>query len=111
MAKILDLNSAFGPTMELVLCDKDRTHLTLTTPTEGMVDELKVLDLKRMAAGDREAVESIYDLAARLINRNREGVKVTGKTLRSRYGMSLWHMVAFFEGYLDFINEVGAAKN
>lgn len=114
MAKVLDLNTIYGPTMELTLCDKDRTTLTLTTPTEGLVDELKALtpdQLRRMEKGDKEAVESIYDLAARIISRNRDGVKVTSKTLRGRYAMTLWHLLAFFEGYLEFINEASAAKN
>lgn len=114
MSRVLDLNTVKRPTLDLTLQDVDRTTLRLTTPTEALVDELKGLkaeDLENLKTGDREAVENIYDLAARLISCNREFIKITGDELQGKYRMDLETAAIFFVAYLDFINEVGNQKN
>ena len=88
MARVLDLNTVKRPTLELTLQDTERTTLRLTTPTEALVDELKNLsteELQKLQTGDREAVETIYSLAARLISCNRDFVDVTAEELRGKY--------------------------
>ena len=114
MARVLDLNTVKRPTLELTLQDTERTTLRLTTPTEALVDELKNLsteELQKLQTGDREAVETIYSLAARLISCNRDFVDVTAEELRGKYRMDLETAAIFFAAYLDFINEVGNQKN
>lgn len=114
MARVLDLNTVKRPTLDLTLQDTERTTLRLTTPTEALVDELKNLtteDLQKLQTGDREAVETIYSLAARLISCNRDFVEVTAEELRGKYRMDLETAAIFFVAYLDFITEVGNQKN
>lgn len=114
MAKVLDFNTVERPTLELVMQDAERTHIEVSTPTEGLVEELAALAPQLetvLQAKDAESIRVIYDLAARLINCNRNYVKVTPEELRNRYRMNFESLVIFFGAYVDFINEVTNAKN
>ncbi len=113
MGKVLDLNSVQRPTLDLTLMDDNKTMLRLGMPTESMVNELQNMqpELKKMETGDRDAVELIYDLAARLISCNRDHIKVTAEELRTKYRVDLESLLIFFSAYLDFINEITNEKN
>lgn len=114
MAKVLDFNTVERPVLELVMQDDDRTHIQVGTPTESLVEELAALapKLERvLQSKDADSIAAIYDLAARLINCNRNFVKVTAEELRERFNMNLESLVIFFGAYVDFINEITQAKN
>lgn len=116
MAKVLDFNTVERPTLELIMPDTDRTIIKVGTPTEGLVEELAKLKPQLDKAlqsedEDEEAKAAIYDLAARLINCNRNFVKVTPEDLRDKFNMNLENLIIFFGTYIDFINEVTHAKN
>lgn len=114
MSKVLDLNNLTRPTLELTLQDEQRTTVRLTTPTEAMVQELSALtpaELNKLKSGDRESVEFVYNLAARLISCNLDFLTITADELRGRYRMDLYSAIVFFNAYLDFINEIANAKN
>ena len=113
MAKVLDLNSVQRPTLELTLQNDERTLFRVSTPSEGMIEELQALipELSKLEAGNRESVAMIYDLAARLISCNRDYVKVTAAELRGKYRMDLESAILFFSAYMDFITEITNAKN
>lgn len=114
MARVLDLNTAQRPTLELTLQDEGRTLVRVTTPTEGLVRELQATapELKKtLETGDQESLVAIFDLAAQLISCNRDGFKVTGEELRTKYRMDLESAVIFYSAYMDFINEITNAKN
>lgn len=114
MAKVLDFNTIERPVLELIMQDEARTHILVSTPTEGLVEELAALapqleSLKQ--AEDAEAIAIIYDLAARLINCNRNFVKVTPEDLRVKFHMNFESLVIFYGHYIDFINDITRAKN
>lgn len=111
MQKILDLNSVQRPTLELTMLDDARTVFRVSIPKESMIQELKQLDLASLEAGDRDSIDLIYDLAARLISCNRDFIKVTAKELRGKYRMDLESAIIFFSAYMDFISEITNAKN
>lgn len=114
MARVLDLNTAERPTLELTLQDKERTTILVSTPSEALVRELEAMapDMgELLKRGDKESVDAIYDLAARLISCNRLGMQVTAEELRTKYRMGLESALLFFSAYLDFINELTNAKN
>lgn len=114
MAKVLDFNTIERPVLELVMQDDERTHIRVSTPTESLVEELAQLAPqldKVLQSKDAESVAAIYDLAARLINCNRDCIKVTPEDLRGKYRMNLESLIIFFGAYVDFINEVTNAKN
>lgn len=114
MAKVLDFNTVERPVLELIMQDEARTHILVSTPTEGLVEELAALapQLENLQqAEDEEAIATIYDLAARLINCNRNFVKVTPEDLRGKFRMNFESLVIFFGAYIDFINDIKKAKN
>lgn len=111
--KVLDFNSAQRPTLELTMMDDDRTVLRVKTPPESMIRELENMseDLEKLKTGDRDSVEMIYDLAARLMSCNRSFLTVTVEDLRGKYRMELEDLLLFFNMYFDFITELTNEKN
>lgn len=111
----LDLNAVERTTLELTLRDDARTALSLTIPTEGLVNKLQGMgpELAKIQTGDRDAVGMIYELAADLISCNTDFFTVTAEDLRdrSKYRMDLESLLIFFSAYMDFINEVAGQKN
>ena len=111
---VLDLNTVRLETLDLTLRDDARTTLHVTTPTEALVAELAAVTpemLTVIRSGDKEGTQSIYDLAARLISCNREGIKITGVELLEKYRMDLESAVVFFSAYMDYIAGVTNQKN
>ena len=114
MAKTLNFNTLITPTLPLVMCDEDQTKVTVTVPTEGLVEELQGIAPKlseMLNANESEAIPAIYGLAARLISCNQEGLTVTVDDLRGRYKLNLEALIVFFNVYLDFLGEITNAKN
>lgn len=114
MARVLDLNSVQRPELELTLMDKDRTTLHVTTPTEALVNELEQLragDLSKLETGDKGSVDMIYDLTARLISCNREGINIGPEELRGHYRVDLESLLIVLSAYMEFINDIKNEKN
>ena len=114
MARLLDFNNIEVQTLDIVLRDEARTKVHLRYPTEGLVQELIRISPemhKVLETGDSESLNLTYDLVARLINCNRDGIKVTGEELRTKYGMDFEMVIVFCSSYLDFLNETTNAKN
>lgn len=114
MARLLDFNTVEVQTLDIVLRDDARTKVHLRYPTEGLVQELIRISPemhKVLENGDAESLNLTYDLVARLVNCNRDGIKVTGEELRTKYGMDFEMIVLFCTSYLDFLKETTDAKN
>jgi hypothetical protein len=114
MARLLDFNTIEVQTLDIVLRDEARTKVHLRYPTEGLVQELIRISPemhKVLETGDGESLNLTYDLVARLINCNRDGIKVTGEELRTKYNMDFEMVIVFCSSYLEFLNETTNAKN
>lgn len=111
--KVLDLGSVKRPTLELTLLDDERTVLRVTTPSEGMVQELEEMqsEFSKLTTGDREAVDAIYELMARLLSFNRDFIKITAEDLRGKYRVDLESLILVASAYVDFIDTVNKEKN
>lgn len=112
--RTLDLNTAARPTLELTLQDENKTTVLVSTPTEGLIQEVQQLSpemLEIMKTGDQEGIDLIYDLAARLISCNRNFITMTGQELREKYNMDLESAVLFFSAYMDFLSDLTNEKN
>ena len=111
---VLELNAVQLETLDLTLQDEARTTLHVKTPTEALVAELEAFTpemLTVIKTGNKEGVHSIYDLAARLISCNREGITITGEKLLGKYRMTLESAVVFFSAYMDYITDITNQKN
>lgn len=119
MAKILDFNQLSKPMLPLVMADEAKTRINVTTPTEAMVEELQATlpELTRIMDGkDQQSIDCAYNLAARLISYNLEGLTVTVEDLLGKYWpteqvANLLHLLAFMSAYAEFISEIQNAKN
>lgn len=113
MARVLDLNSAQQSLIELTLQDENRTHLSLDIPSEQLVNEMENLlpELQKIKQGDRQSVDMIYDVAAKLISCNLDFVTVTAEELRGKYRMNLVSAINFFNAYFTAIEEIIKTKN
>lgn len=111
--KVLDLGALQRPTLNLTLLDDERTVLRVTTPSERMIHELEEMqgEFSKLTTGDREAVDAIYDLMARLLSYNLEFIKVTAEELREKYRVDLTSLVIVAQAYLEFIEELNKEKN
>lgn len=114
MARVLDLNSIKMPTLELVFTDEAHTTLHVKAPTEGLINELESwakTGVEALSAEDPETVEVIYDLTARLLSCNREGVTISKADLRGKYEVDIWALIAIVNAYTEFISDIKNEKN
>lgn len=114
MSKTLDFNVLVPPTLSLVMRDDEKTEITVTAPFEALVEELQAVAPvmeEALRSEEATAVPVIYDLAARLISCNKQGLKVTADDLRGKYRLNLEALVVFYNVYLDFLSEITNSKN
>ena len=105
MPKTLDFNSYRRPELVLVMKDENNTTIHVTTPTHGLCEEFSANlgELQKALAGqDGTASRLVYELAAKLINCNLDGVQVTGKELATKYSLNLEDMAIFWSMYAEF---------
>lgn len=114
MAKILDFNILQQPTQVLRMMDDDRTVIHVSAPTVDLVDELKnngaALE-KALRENNPNTSKVVYNLAARLISCNLDGIEVTAEDLAVKYRMSQTALKLFFETYVEYLNELTDSKN
>ena len=118
MAK-LDFRTFNRPVLELTMVDEAETVITVTSPSEGLVEELEAMlpELESIySSGDKAAIDAIYDLAARLISCNKEDLQVSAGDLRGKYWPkapvdNMLYAIGFYSAYMDFIGEINHAKN
>ena len=114
MAHIIDFNSIIKPMLEITLRDAEHTRVHVTTPTQGLIERLSANadQLKQAVNGETaEAIQSVFTLAADLINCNLDGFKTTAEELRDKYKLTLYDIIIFYNAYLAFIDELKNAKN
>ena len=115
----LDFNTLNGPILDLVMMDEAKTAITVTTPTEGIVEELEAMreNVSAIFAADNpDSIDACYDLAARVMSCNRQGINVTVDDLKNKYWpkdkmANSLYLLTFFKAYLDFIEEIQNEKN
>ena len=114
MSKVLDLNNYKVPVLEIVFADEAHTALHVIAPTEALVNEMEnwVSDgLETLTTGDRTSVEAGYDMTARLLSCNREGITITAADLRGKYRVDIWTLIPILNAYGEFISEIKNEKN
>lgn len=115
----LNFNTLMLPVLELEMSDEAKTEITVTTPTEGLVEELeKMLPNAStiFAADNPDSIDACYDLAARVISCNRQGIQVSVDDLKTKYWpkdkqTNQLYLLAFFKAYVDYIDELKNEKN
>ena len=114
MAKTLDFNALKKPTLPIIMQDEQRTKIMVSTPNQGLVEQLEAAGPEfagMFDGGDVEGIKAAYDLAARLMSCNLSGLLVTAEDLRDKYKLNLYDLMLFFGAYNDFLAEIESAKN
>ena len=110
MTKTLDFNKTKKNYLTIVLPDEEKTRLQVLTPTKRLLAELtNILPDVTDDMPNEEDLNGLYEFCARLMSRNKAGVKITGEQLAEC--LDFEDVIAFFETFTDFINEVAGSKN
>lgn len=114
MRKTFDFNSYDKPELEITLKDEAQTKVVMYAPTVELIEKLQTAssEIKGVVSkGNAEGINAMYNLMAELVNCNVSGITVTGEELRGKYKMELVDVIVFYSLYMDFIDEIKAAKN
>ena len=113
MAKSLDFNKVKKQFLTITLADEKNTTLMIGTPTKAIMDDLMILQNSMSAVSDNEtnneATDDLYNACARVMSRNKAGVKITKEFLSEIFDFE--DIILFFTAYMEFIDEVIASKN
>lgn len=114
MAKIIDLNALEQPTLEVKMSDDNKTLFRLTYPTEKLVERFisaagTLKSTKKLT--DSKQLDALYNLLADVMSCNVDNIEVTAEELRGKYRVGFAGLLAIYQGYLGFLNELNEAKN
>lgn len=110
MAKALDFNKIKKRYFTVTLADDQNTKLMICTPTKEIMDEFISMNdsLRAENMGD-DAIDELYELCAKIMSRNKGGIKITKKELDSI--LDFEDVILFIQSYTEFINELVNSKN
>lgn len=113
MAKPLNFNNVKKKYLTVTLADEKNTTLMIGTPTKAIMDDLIVLkssiETIEEDAADTAATDDLYTACAKIMSRNKGGVKISKEYLAEIFDFE--DIMIFFSAYMDFISEVTSEKN
>lgn len=113
MAKPLNFNNVKKHYLTVTLADEKETTIMISTPTKAIMDDLVLLQggLETISEDETnvEVMEDLYNTCAKLMSRNKGGIKITKKDLEAIFDFE--DILIFFNAYMDFIHEVTSGKN
>lgn len=110
MAQVLDFNKVKKSYLTIILPDEEQTKLSLMTPTKKLLNELsEMLPEETGEMPSEEDLESLFELTARLMSRNKTGKQITAEQLSDC--LDFEDLVAFFNAYTEFVSNIANSKN
>lgn len=110
MAKSLNFKNVRKPYFTVTLPDDNGTTLMIGTPTKEIMDEfISLKDSLGSENMDETAIDTLYDVCTKIMNRNKGGIKIARKDLEEIF--DFMDIILFIQGYTEFINEVVNSKN
>jgi hypothetical protein len=103
MAKSFDFNKVRPKTMNVTLSDKEKTTLILLTPNKRLMDEVEAFRDGFADAEEEEVTDALYELTAKLMSRNKQGIEITSDLLKELYPEEDY-ILAFLGAYNEFIS-------
>ena len=110
MAKSFDFNKIRPKTLNVTLSDDEKTTLVVMTPDKRLKDELENLKSDVENADEEETLDILYELTAKIMSRNKNGIVITAEKLKELYE-DVNYIVVFLEAYSEFVNELANSKN
>lgn len=110
MAKTLNFNNLKKRYFTVTLADEKETTLMISTPTKEIMDEFIALKDSLTAENmGEDAIDELYGLCAKIMSRNKGGIKITQKELSQMFDFE--DVIIFIRSYTEFINELTNSKN
>lgn len=110
MAKTLNFNNAKKQYFTVTMPDKKKTTLMICTPTKAIFNEFSVLsETVYDDVNQDQAINDLYEICAKIMNRNKGGIKVTVEQLEEI--LDFEDVIVFIKGYSEFVREVTNQKN
>ena len=108
----LNFNNTKKQYLTVVLPDEKNTTLLISMPTKALVVELIAIR-NNFSTSDNDDLDQslgkLYDLVARVMSRNKGGIKITKERLEKC--LDFEDIIIFFNSYLAFINTAKNSKN
>lgn len=112
MSKTLDFKKVRKQYMTVTLADEKNTTILIGMPTKAVMNDLITLQesLEEITEENSEAAtEELYAVCARVMSRNKGGIKITTEMLSEIFDFE--DIMIFFNAYMEFISEVVNSKN
>lgn len=113
MAKPLNYNNLKKKYLSVTLADENNTVLLVGMPTKSIMDELTSLEgsIETLDAdsADLEALDDMYRVCAKIMSRNKCGIKITKEYLEDVFDYE--DITIFLDAYTNFIGEISSVKN
>lgn len=111
MAKTLDFTTRKKEYMTVKLNDEKKTVLLIGTPTKVILDEFISMHetLSEDGGADKEGVNDLYRVCAKVMSFNKGGIKITPDYLGSFFDLE--DLMVFFNAYSEFMESITKAKN
>lgn len=111
MAKTLDFTTRKKEYLTVKLNDEKKTVLLIGTPTKKILDEFISINdqISESEGADKEAVNDLYRVCARVMSFNKGGIKITAEDLGEFFDLE--DVMTFFNAYSDFMASVTNVKN
>lgn len=113
MTKVLNFNNLKKRYLTVTLADEHKTTLMIGTPTKAIMDSLILLQSSIETLGENEtnsaAMDDLYIACAKVMSRNKTGVKVTKEYLEEIFDFE--DILMFFNAYMEFVAELANQKN
>lgn len=113
MANVLNFNNIKKRYLTITLPDEQKTTLMIGTPTKAIMDDLILLksgiETLEEDETNTEAIDDLYTSCAKVMSRNKGGVKITTEYLSELFDFE--DIMIFFNSYMNFLSELTSAKN
>lgn len=111
--KSLNFNNIKKTYLTITLADENETTLLIGTPTKSIMTELiglkTALEEFESDNTNTDALDDLYYACAKVMSRNKGGIKITKEYLEDLFDFE--DILTFFNAYMEFVTELGNAKN
>lgn len=109
MAKSLNFNNINKHYLNVTFADEKATTILVCMPTKSLLSELTGLKETITSEGGLDAMDELYDICVKIMNRNKGGVVITKEFLEDLFDYE--DILIFLKGYMSFVGEVAGQKN
>ena len=111
MGNVLDFSAIQKKYLTVKLADEKKTTIMIGTPDKKTMEEFLAIQSSLTSSeieSNDEKMDCLYSICARLMSRNKAGIKIAKKTIEDTFDFE--DIMIFFSAYMNFISEVMKTK-